>query len=46
MGGTRQRISTETAPAGGRAQIKIYATQPVAIASGHLLLNLDETAAD
>jgi len=38
------QISTETAPAGGWAQIKIYAAKPVAIASGHLVLNLDATA--
>jgi uncharacterized protein (TIGR03437 family) len=38
------RISAETAPAGGWAQIKIFAVKPMAIASGHLLLNLDPTA--
>src|ERR1035441_8249014 len=38
------QISAETAPAGGWAQIKIYATKPMAIASGHLVLNLDATA--
>src|ERR1035438_2143712 len=38
------QISTETAPAGGWAQIKIYAAKPMAIASGHLVLNLDVTA--
>ena len=37
------RISTETAPAGGWAQIKIYAAKPVAIAGGHLVLILDAT---
>ena len=37
------RISTETAPAGGWAQIKIYAAKPVAIAGGDLVLNLDAT---
>ena len=38
------QISAETAPAGGWAQIKIYAAKPMAIASGHLVLNLDATA--
>src|ERR1039458_10092077 len=38
------RISAETAPAGGWAQIKIYAAKPMAIASGHLVLKLDATA--
>jgi len=38
------RISADTAPAGGWAQIKIYAVKPMAIAGGHLLLNLDPTA--
>lgn len=38
------QISTETAPAGGWAQVKIYAIKPQAIASGHLVLNLDATA--
>jgi uncharacterized protein (TIGR03437 family) len=38
------RISTETAPAGGWAQIKIYAAKPMAMAHGHLVLNLDATA--
>jgi uncharacterized protein (TIGR03437 family) len=38
------QISTETAPAGGWAQIKIYAVKPAVIASGHLVLNLDATA--
>ena len=37
------QISTETAPAGGWAQIKIYAAKPMVIARGHLVLNLDET---
>jgi hypothetical protein len=30
------RISTATAPAGGWAQIKIYAVKPTAVANGHL----------
>jgi uncharacterized protein (TIGR03437 family) len=38
------QLSAETAPAGGWAQIKIYAAKPVPIASGHLVLNLDSTA--
>ena len=38
------RISNETAPPGGWAQIKIYAVKPMAIASGHLVLNLNATA--
>src|ERR1035438_6574692 len=38
------QISTEIAPAGGWAQIKIYAVKPQAIGSGHLILNLDATA--
>ncbi len=38
------QISSETAPAGGWAQLKIYAVKPMAIASGHILLNLDSTA--
>ncbi len=38
------QISSETAPAGGWAQIKIYAVRPSAIAGGHLILNLDATA--
>ena len=38
------QISAETAPASGWTQIKIYATKPMAIASGHLVLNLDATA--
>jgi hypothetical protein len=37
------QISTETAPAGGWAQIKIYAVKPMAIAAGHLVLSLDST---
>jgi len=37
------QISAETAPAGGWAQIKIFAAKPMAIASGHLVLNLDAT---
>ncbi len=37
-------ISTEIAPPGGWAQIKIYAAKPMAIASGHLVLTLDATA--
>ncbi|MGO9259065.1 MAG: hypothetical protein ACLQU1_22505 [Bryobacteraceae bacterium] len=38
------QISTETAPAGGWAQIKIYAVPPMAISSGEVVLNLDSTA--
>jgi uncharacterized protein (TIGR03437 family) len=38
------QISAETAPAGGWAQIKIYAVKPMAIAAGHLVLSLDSTA--
>jgi uncharacterized protein (TIGR03437 family) len=38
------QISAESAPAGGSAQIKIYAVKPGAIASGHVVLNLDATA--
>jgi uncharacterized protein (TIGR03437 family) len=38
------QISTETAPAGGWAQIKIYAVKPMNIASGQLVLNLNATA--
>jgi hypothetical protein len=38
------KISAESAPAGGWAQIKIYAAKPVAIAQGHIVLNLDATA--
>ena len=37
-------ISDETAPAGGWAQIKIYAAKPMAITSGHLVLALNPTA--
>jgi hypothetical protein len=37
------RISSETAPAGGWAQIKIFAAKPEAISTGHLVLNLDAT---
>src|SRR5437764_1738 len=37
------QISTEKAPAGGWAQIKIFATKPTAIASGHFVINLDAT---
>jgi uncharacterized protein (TIGR03437 family) len=37
-------ISNETAPAGGWAQIKIYAAKPMAIANGELVLNLPATA--
>src|SRR5258708_4112232 len=40
---TALRISSETAPAGGWAQIKIYAAKPQAIAGGRLVLNLDTT---
>ena len=36
-------ISSETAPAGGWAQIKISAAKPVAMAAGHLVLTLDPT---
>ena len=38
------QILTETAPAGGWAQIKIYAVKPMAISNGHLILNLDAAA--
>ncbi|MBS1874377.1 MAG: hypothetical protein JSU00_14265 [Acidobacteria bacterium] len=38
------RISNESAPAGGWAQIRIYAQQPTAIAAGRLVLKLDPTA--
>ena len=38
------RISSNTAPAGGFAQIQIYAVKPMAISSGHLVLSLDATA--
>lgn len=37
------QISSENAPAGGFAQIKIYAVKPGAISRGHLVLNLDPT---
>jgi uncharacterized protein (TIGR03437 family) len=37
-------ISNETAPAGGWAQIKIYASKPMAIANGELVLNLSAAA--
>jgi hypothetical protein len=37
------QISNETAPAGGFAQIKIYAARPTAIASGHIVVTLDQT---
>lgn len=38
------KISSTTAPAGGFAQIAIYAVKPMAISSGHLVLSLDATA--
>jgi uncharacterized protein (TIGR03437 family) len=38
------QISSTTAPAGGFAQIAIYAVKPMAISSGHLILSLDATA--
>ena len=38
------QISAETAPAGGWAQIRIYAARPVAITSGRLVVNLDAAA--
>ena len=38
------QISSTTAPAGGFAQIAIYAVKPMAISSGHLVLTLDATA--
>lgn len=38
------QISSETAPAGGWAQIKVYAVKPAAISAGHLVFNLDATA--
>jgi len=38
------QISTGQAPAGGWAQIKIFATKPTAIAGGHLVVDLDATA--
>src|SRR5579862_7582543 len=37
------QISSEIAPAGGWAQIKISSVRPQAIASGHLSVNLDAT---
>ncbi len=37
------QTSNENAPAGGFAQIKIYAAKPVAIASGHIVVTLDQT---
>lgn len=37
-------ISSTSAPAGGWAQIAIYAVSPMAISSGHLVLSLDATA--
>lgn len=37
------QISNETAPAGGFAQIKIYAAKPAAIGSGHIVVTLDQT---
>jgi len=37
------QISNENAPAGGFAQIKIYAAKPAAIASGHIVVTLDQT---
>ena len=36
------QISHENAAAGGFAQIKIYAAKPAAIASGHILVTLDQ----
>jgi uncharacterized protein (TIGR03437 family) len=36
-------ISAETAPAGGFAQIKIYAAKPQAIPAGHIVVTLDAT---
>ena len=36
-------VSNTTAPAGGWAQIQIYAAKPGSISSGHLVLNLDAT---
>jgi uncharacterized protein (TIGR03437 family) len=35
------QISSETGPAGGWAQIKIFAVKPMAIASGHIVVSLD-----
>jgi len=36
-------ISSATAPAGGFAQIAIYAVKPAAISAGHLVVTLDQT---
>jgi hypothetical protein len=36
-------VSNTTAPAGGWAQIQIFAAKPGSISSGHLVLNLDAT---
>jgi uncharacterized protein (TIGR03437 family) len=38
------QISNEQAPAGGWAQIKIFAAKPTPIANGHVVVNLDSTA--
>jgi uncharacterized protein (TIGR03437 family) len=38
------QISSTTAPAGGFAQIAIYAVKPMAISNGHMVLSLDATA--
>ena len=38
------QISSTAAPAGGFAQIAIYAVKPIAISNGHLVLSLDATA--
>ena len=35
------QISSEIAPAGGFAQIKIYTVKPMAISKGHMILTLD-----
>jgi uncharacterized protein (TIGR03437 family) len=37
------QISNESAPAGGFAQIKIYAAKPTAIASGHIVVSMDRS---
>jgi uncharacterized protein (TIGR03437 family) len=37
------QISNETAPAGGFAQIKIYATKPTALSSDRIIVTLDQT---
>ncbi len=37
------QIQSATAPAGGFAQISIYAVKPMAISSGHLVLSLGPT---